>query len=370
LLLFAAADCARGGDGSGDVSPPIPDDELDDAPSSPFDAASCGSATYGKRAAGSLLMVVDRSGSMAPRWLGTRAAVLGMLKGADPELAVGMSVFPALGCDVAPLATCLEDPTGAGCSSVLSNGCCGDVSPGPEVPMAGAGQVIGAVRDWFDANRHPDGFTPTLAALSSAYAYLHSIPSEGQRYVALVTDGAPTLHGDEYGVEAFDECGNQGQLLDEVSAAASAENAVKTFVIGAPGSEIASELLGEMAVRGGTARSSPCSAAAGECHYTIGNDNFDDELGRVLDTIAGLVGECTFEIPLGSQEADRDAVNVAIETADGLVPIYRDHARQDGWDYGDAMGESLQLYGPACDLYNSRAQNEVLIVLGCETVLK
>lgn len=366
--------CARGG-GSG-----VPDATADDGAGGfqgietpqndwPFDAEQCGIAAYGKRVAGSMLVVLDRSGSMAYQWLDTRTAVVQMMSNANPELMVGLLPFPALGCDYDPLASCLNHPDEAGCAQTLAHGCCGDVGAEPVVPLAPALAARDAAWEWFQG-QPVDGFTPTLSALTNAYAYMKTQPSDGQRYVVLFTDGAPTLQGTDFGPEAFESCGQESDILDAVTEAASGPNPIKTFAIGAAGSWPAADLLSEIAVRGGTPRTSPCDAAFGECHYVIGDEDFGDELESVLDRIAGLVGDCTFDIPEGNDEAKKDAVNVGIETSSGLIPVYRDAGRFDGWDFADAERSQIQLYGPACELYNEAPANEVVVVLGCETLVK
>lgn len=364
--------CAKGGGsapdivdgtGGGFVGEETPQNEW------PFDLEQCGVAEYGKRVAGSMLVVLDRSGSMQFRWLETRGAVVQMMSNANPELSVGLLPYPALTCDYEPLTACLADPDGAGCGQTLATGCCGDVASTPPVPLAPALAARDAAWAWFQG-QEVDGFTPTLSALQNAYAYMKNQDVDGQRYVVLFTDGVPTVHGTDFGPEAFDACGAEGDILEAVSEAASGPTPVKTFAIGAPGSEGATDLLGQIATIGGTARTSPCDAAQGECHYTIDQDDFGAKLQGVLDTIAGLVGDCTFDMPEGNEDADPNLVNVGIENQDGINPVYRDPAHLDGWDFADAAQTQIQLYGEACSAYNARPANEVVIVLGCEALVR
>ncbi len=335
----------------------------------PFDVEQCGAAEYGKQVAASMLVVLDRSGSMAYRWLDTSVALVQMMGEANPALQVGLLPFPALGCDYDGLVSCLGEPTASGCDATLADGCCTDVATDPVVPLSPAQEARDAAFAWL--NGQPvDGFTPTLSALKSAYAYMQSQPSEGQRYVVLFTDGAPTLHGTDFGPEAFDACGEEDDLLSAVAAAAEGPTSVKTFAIGSAESWPAAALLSEIALLGGTARTSPCDPAFAECHYIVGSEDFGDELQQVLDRIAGLVGDCTFDIPEGNEQASAGAINVGVKTASRLVPVYRDAARHDGWDFADADQSRVQLYGAACDLYNASPENEVVVVLGCETLVK
>jgi hypothetical protein len=362
----SAPDRLGPGDGSGGAPPSFqqPEDDW------PFDDEQCGAADYGKEIAGSMLVVLDRSGSMAYRWLETRTAVLTMMHDAKPELQVGLLPFPNLGCDYNSLMGCAEDPSAPGCGSTLAEGCCTDIAATPPVPLAPAPVAFDTAQTWFQGQL-VDGFTPTRAALERAYEYMASQPSEGQRYVVLFTDGFPTLHNaEDLGVDAFDSCGEEQDILSLVEAANQGPNSVKTFAIGAPGSELASDLLGEVAKLGGTARSSDCSAFSGECHYQLLSGDFENQLGEVLDTIAGLVGDCTFEVPNGNDQANPEAVNVGIETKDGIEPVYRDPNHNDGWDFSNAEKSQVSLYGASCDLYNSAAANRALIVLGCDALVK
>jgi len=141
-------------------------------------------------------------------------------------------------------------------------------------------------------------------------------------------------------------------------------------VWGSPGSENAAEHLSTLALNGNTAKDSSCSAVAGNCHYQIGSTNFQDELEQVLGQIAGVISDCIFDIPTGTEGVDPNMVNVVVETADGTVEIYMDPLHQDGWDYTDPSHSKIQLFGPACELYKESKGNAVTIVLGCETVVK
>jgi len=92
-------------------------------------------------------------------------------------------------------------------------------------------------------------------------------------------------------------------------------------------------------------------------------------LEDVLQTIAGQIADCVFELPSG-EEVDPNLVNVVIETPEGPVEIYKDPSHQDGWDYTDGSQTHIQLHGPACELYKQQKGNTISIVLGCESVLK
>ncbi len=62
---------------------------------------------------------------------------------------------------------------------------------------------------------------------------------------------------------------------------------------------------------------------------------------------------------------------MVVTTADGQeVEIFRDVSHVDGWDYTDGTQTKIQLFGPACALYKSAAQNQITIILGCETVVR
>ncbi len=165
------------------------------------------------------------------------------------------------------------------------------------------------------------------------------------------------------------KCGELTEIEASALAAAQAPTSVKTFVIGSPGSEGASDFLSQLAINGGTQKSAGCSAGAGDCHYQIGSANFAQDLQLALAEISGKVSDCVFEIP-GGENADPDYVNVSLSVGGVDSQLYKDTAHQDGWDYTDDSHTKVELFGPSCDKFKSADGAQVEIILGCKTIAK
>ncbi len=334
----------------------------------------CGEASYGNEVPGTILIVLDRSGSMSDdnKWGATVAAINSMITSAAGDMNIGLLPFP-LGAykDQALLPLCMLNPaSNPNCPQILADGGCSDVGTVADVPIAPINQSGGPIASWLNQN-NPNGNTPTLYAIKNGVQIVRDYPAEGPRYLLLLTDGIPTTHTPALFTfpEMFTLCGDLAAIEAEVAAGAAGSPAVNTFVIGSPGSEGAGEFLSQLAVNGNTPKSSNCSPAAGDCHYQIGTANFQQELEAVLDQIAGTISNCVFDLPAG-EEIDPNMVNVVIETANGKVEVFRDLSHLDGWDYTDSSQTQVQLFGPPCELYKQEKGNKVIIVLGCKTKLK
>jgi hypothetical protein len=341
---------------------------------SSFNGEECGKATYGNEVPGSLLVVMDKSGSMSDsaggstKYNATAQALGAMMAAASDSTEMGLLAYPEGNFDDAALAGCLINPQGVGCAAILDDSGCTDVATAAHVPIQALSSAEPAINAYL-ASESPGGNTPTRHALVNGYAILAAHTGLGQRYALLMTDGEPTVHQPPFGPfpETAKNCGSQMDIETEVAGAS--QNGIATFVIGSPGSEGAATFLSQLAINGNTKKDPACSAAAGNCHYQIGSGNFQQELADVLQQIAGVIADCIFDIPSG-EDVDPNLVNITIETANGPVEIYKDPTHQDGWDYTDSSQTKIQLYGPACALYKQQQGNVITIILGCETVLK
>ncbi|MFO0589877.1 MAG: hypothetical protein U0441_20215 [Polyangiaceae bacterium] len=341
---------------------------------------TCGSSKIANKASASILVVLDKSGSMSggsgvpEKWTPTVAAIKTMMDASSPDLGMGLLPFPEGKFDDSGLAGCVNPSTPA-CQALYADGGCEDVAMTPVVLMGPLSQTKVPIASWMDGSG-PGGNTPTLTALKRAYGYMQSIDVPGQRFVLLLTDGEPTTHEPAqdlgFGIvipESNVKCGELTDIEAEALNAANAAVAVKTFVIGSPGSEGAADFLSQLAINGGTQKSPNCSSAAGDCHYQIGAANFAQDLQAALAEISGKVSDCVFEIPDG-ENADPDYVNVSLDAAGMTTQLYKDTSHMDGWDYTDDSHTKVELYGPSCDKFKSTDGAQVDIILGCKTIAK
>lgn len=336
---------------------------------------NCGASTYANQVPASVLVVLDKSGSMAggdgqpDKWAPTTSALNLMMNSASQDLQMGLLPFPAGGFGGLPI-SCAFDPTSAACQMYFADGGCKDVAANPVVPVGPLSATKASISSWLASNG-PSGGTPTLFALKTAYEILKKLDVQGDRFVLLLTDGEPNTTGPgPFGGQANVECGQLADIEAEALAASSGAPAIKTFVIGSPGSEPAGQFLSQLAINGLTPRSPGCTAAAKDCHYQIGQVNFEADLAAALAEIAGAVSDCVFAIPDGTEEVDPDYVNLVVETSMGTIDTYKDVSHMDGWDYTDPSKKKIQLYGPACEAFKAEKGAKASIILGCKTEVK
>lgn len=219
---------------------------------------------------------------------------------------------------------------------------------------------------------YPLGATPIVGTVMRAYAYYYDNPTlfVGNRFVVLLTDGGDTCDPDSK------------QFLVGKAAEATAVG-IRTFVLGAPGSEPYRAFLSQLAHAGGTASSPTCDATGaqptvGDCHMdmTLPNMDFAAELQKNLAAISANALSCELDVPdpPDGGTIDFGKVNVVYtssETGDSTtLPYDNQHpcgdASNTGWQYAD-NNTKIVLCGHACDLIKSDPQAEVSVTLGCQT---
>jgi hypothetical protein len=222
----------------------------------------------------------------------------------------------------------------------------------------------------------PAGGTPIVGSVISAYHHLHEeLHASGNRYVVLITDGEESCGTAGDATNLADLTAARTRLLQtEVSKARDAN--IKTFVVGAPGSENARGFLSELAFRGGTARSPTCvhgdpAAAAGDCHYDLTTErDFSAVLRSTLAKISGQARGCEFRTPGGG-----GMVNVQI-SQNGAAPICIANdvracdAGANGWQYPKLANGApdygrVTLCGTACEMVKADPTTVVDVILGC-----
>jgi len=306
---------------------------VDSAAPPPTMDANCGSTRNSTfRQPPDLLLVFDRSGSMA----------------ADP--ATGRNCMPAATCPskwnqaVAAVGMAVANSQttirwGLKLFSSTGNGCA--VMPGAEVAidLNTAPAITAAL-----AGAGPNGSTPTTAAVTLGGDYLASLTTPNPRFIVLVTDGQPT-------------CANNNGNGDDSPAAiaavtAQAARGYGTFVIGVATANdpMAAATLTGMSTAGLHPR-------PGTPNYYVVNNTA--ELVTALGNIGTLVASCTFILATPPPDA-----NNVVVVADGKIVPRGVLPTDDGWTYGAGM-MSVTLGGSYCqDVMNNVVMN-VEVLFGC-----
>jgi hypothetical protein len=240
-------------------------------------------------------------------------------------------------------------------------------------PLGGAGdEHRGLVRDVI-ANAVTEQWTPTHDAFR--YALDEGLlPSQipGNKFMLLITDGAPTISLDCTQQEGQGGGVDPEPIVDEIARAA--ELGIRTFLIGSPGSEDNRGWMSRAAVIGGTAPvGCNVSGPVGEyCHMDMTTaDDFTQALRDGLSRIAGVLTPCTYAYPEAppGQSIDSNAINVIVKKADGTSTlIVRDDQGDctEGWQFGDA--NEVVLCPETCSDVQLEPTTTVELAFGCGSV--
>src|SRR5262249_7047022 len=156
---------------------------------------------------------------------------------------------------------------------------------------------------------------------------------------------------------------------------------IRTFVIGAPGSEGARGLLSKIAYLGGTAQKADCDHTSDSpqpgaaCHLDMTQTtDFAKDLGDALRNItAGTALTCDFDVPTPSAgvTVDPNLVNVDyykggdMTNAQARVPLNRDDTKPcdggaDGWQYIENKTK-IRVCGATCDQIRADGTAKVVV---------
>jgi Mg-chelatase subunit ChlD len=336
-----------------------------------FDAACATSKVQAKRAPANILFIVDRSGSMncnpppttassvceqfpvtadttkPSKWQITRDALKGAIAAMPLSNSVGFTLFN-------------------------NNDACG-VQSAPNVAVAPATPTqIALLSTQLDAVT-PKGLTPIVGGVTLGYNYMNgSIPvASGKKFLVLITDGEETCAKDQ--TEGFVETTVKNATLV----------GIKTFVIGAPGSEQNRALLSRIAFNGQTPKTATCAHAAtpanvGDCHFDLSasGTNLATELNAALDSISKQALGCEYDVPApASGTLDYSKVNVLYTPSGGMArSVPQDNTKAcdggaDGWQYS-ADKSKIILCGATCSAVKADASGDVSIALGCGTIIR
>jgi len=274
---------------------------------------------------------------------------------------------------LAALKTLPED-VGVGISYFSNDDACG-VHPTPSVAIKPLAPAQLSVIEGSLAAVTPGGGTPIVGATILAYQHLHAMALDGElpgnQFVVMLTDGQQSEQcGADMRCASADECTDLLVETEAPKARAPGVN-IRTFVVGAPGSEPARTMLSRLAVAGGTAPEG-CDAEAGECHFDMTKEaDFAGALSKALTEITGRAATCQLPLPSSEEALDRERVNVVYSPGDGSKPsvIAQDtrsacDAGANGWQYAQD-GTTIRLCGPTCDTVRNDRGSRVDVVLGC-----
>jgi hypothetical protein len=197
-------------------------------------------------------------------------------------------------------------------------------------------------------NDHGDG-TPTGAAIDAAVVYLKTLTTTNTKYILLATDGEPSC---------YDTSGSSNQSLARPVAITAVQNAFnagfKTFVVGISDKSNAITSLNDLAVAGGTAKSTNPLA---DKYYLASSQA---ELTSALLEITAPFLSCTFTFPNAPPAPD----HIAVVVGDQKAP--RDTSNANGWNYTSADNKTVEVFGTWCDMIKTSAANKVDFIFGCK----
>lgn len=341
--------------------------ELSDAEADALTGAACaGWSAEPETQPAVLELVVDTSLSMnespnqrrgrnngPTKWEITRDALKEVVGTLPTELAIGVFFYPNMPTEGSrsprPISACVNVNEG--------------IAVAPLDPQHRA-RILEALDD-----QQPDGWTPTHGA------YRHSLESSllpsrypGQKYLLLITDGAPTLtlecEGEQNGGQA--EPVDPQPIVDEVAKARS--EGVRTFLIGSPGSEPGREWMSLAAIQGATARAGCRLDGAPYCHMDMTTaPDFGAALRAGLNQVTGEIS-CTYDIPeppMG-ETIDPALVNLVVTTSNGDAQLVLPDSSGDCSEGWQLSGNQVVLCEGTCSRVRSDGAS-LQLLFGCES---
>ncbi len=240
-------------------------------------------------------------------------------------------------------------------------------------------EIKGALKDAMTARPPAKGETPTGEAIAAAVDTLAAVPSDGPKYLLVITDGEP----DTCSVRD-PQCGQDWSIA---SAQAAYEQGILTYVVGIS-EDVKDNFLNDLAHAGqGLPVPEPpfetlveCSGALLDINTQAGNPGFDYErfaetaMGTYdpaatyqgelffkpdnletfqtqLATIIAGVRTCAFEMDTAVRREAADRGAVGLELTDGSVQLL-DYGV--GWDLNATDDSIVEIIGEACDMIQNR----------------
>lgn len=320
-----------------------------------------------------LEFIVDVSGSMlktssgtngASKWAVTQGALHDAMTHLPPRQPVGISFFP----NQALVVSNTPRPVDA----------CVDTSANIAIePLAVDGvqrtKILSAV-DSLQPNR--DAATPTHDAFNIASAELLATTEVGEKYVVLITDGQPTQSLGCIGNGITCEPEPTSPIVAAI-ADARQKDAVRTFVVGSPGSEKndctnadVRDWLSAAATAGDTAKSGCSDQGPNFCHFDLSQaSDFGKAMSEALASIVGSVScDWTVSPPPAGQTIDPNRANmVYFDGADEYSLVLRNESGscRKGWAFTDNSRSKIRICEDTCALLRSNPKAQVSLIFGC-----
>lgn len=319
-----------------------------------------------------LELVVDVSLSMdektpatggRTKWEVTREALGGVIADLPPSTAVGMLYYP--------------NRNTQGSQTPRDVSACVNVEKMLDVALLGPADSPArmAIAESLRETR-PAGSTPTHDAYHYALVNgLERAQLPGNRFMVLITDGAPTLALQCLGRGFPQNPSPTDPIIEEVAAAR--ERGIRTFIIGSPGTEVsvnggdARPWMSRAAEVGGTAGDDCSHDGPNYCHIDLTQaDDFGAALSEALAQVAGQVVSCRYTLPEPppGQELDLDKINV-IFTPGGGGPELIGRASASDCTEGYYVDENQEvvLCSASCDRVQADATASLEVLFGCES---
>ena len=326
-------------------------------------AACTGWAAEGESLPAVIQLVVDISSSMraaAPgtdrsRWDVTQEALKEAVAALPPSVALGVFYYPnkvaVVGGPIAP------------------SNCINEDALIPITPLTPEHQaLVQNSLDTAEINR----LTPTHDAYSHALNAGLLKYSSSDRFMLLITDGAPTVSKG-----CIEETSPTAPIVADIKAALE-DHGVRTFIIGSPGSEISLEIgnadmrpwLSEAAVVGGTSTEGCQIEGPNFCHFDMTQEtNFATALRAGLSEIVGqIVDSCAFEVPAApaGKTVDPNLTNLIVTWGDGgstLILPDADGDCSEGWQFNS--DGKIELCAASCDRLKLDHLAQIQLHFGC-----
>ncbi|HEY2404606.1 MAG TPA: vWA domain-containing protein [Polyangiaceae bacterium] len=318
-----------------------------------------------------LELVVDTSGSMgeapmgSPRgtptkWVSTQGALESAITGLSDTTAVGVLLYPNMNPQPSDTARAVS-----ACVAVNK------IVPIDVLGATGSGQRM-TLQNTFQ-NAMPQGSTPTDDAYRYALvAGMDAYASTAQKFMLLITDGAPTYSQNCVGNGNANSVVDPQPIIDDIANAL--KNGVRTFVIGSPGSEVGPNgmdervWLSQAARAGGTATAGCVDTGPNFCHFDMTTaTDFGAALAMGLGQISSQLDTCTYTIPPApsGMAIDTSQINVVLSLSTGSEIINPDNVGDctEGWQI-NAMGEII-LCADTCARAKADPSAKVDLVFGC-----